>query len=400
MISSVTVENFGPYSTETAIELGPFTVVTSDRSDRGKSWAVMRSLDWCLFNAGLAFNSDDAKDEIRHTYYDGSKAPFARVRVTMDTGVWVERYRSATKNQYTIFDGAKEETYSSFGQGFFDKVGEATGIKPVCLDGKTTENVNLHGFYDPPMLLTRSPAQIDTILSRLMGSDVWEDAAALIAADLRKAQAAAKSAQEQLTNYEDQLCGYAGIENGFALLEQAEKLEAAAKSLAEQREQIARLIEQKQGLLSRVRPLEKVVDKLTRLVQDAAVVVEEDEQCRRALSDAERVVALARQAETLRVKIADEEAQCGELGRRVSGAGRFTDLVLEKRDLCEWTAALEAKKRAAEKLLMEISNVNAQIETLSSRVDEARSEFEQALEAAGVCPLCGSVIEHDGECAA
>ena len=397
MIKEISLD-FGPFYEET-IQLGPFVVVTSDSPDRGKSHLVVRALQWCLFNEGY-YSDDDTKDEIRHQSSDGKKARHARVQVTFDDGRWVERYRGPGKNAYRIFDGATTQEYLTVGQGFFQKISDVFHIQPPKLDGKNPECANIFGYFDEPFLLSRSPAQIDTILSRLMGSDIWEDASALVAADLRKAQQAAKAAGEQIASVETALGAYAGVDKGFALLEQAEALLAAKQACSEQSVKILKLSTRHEDTAASIGQLSFKIDKLSPLMQNAATALEQSEKLREQMVEAGKQVVLFVRSEEIQKDVEALEEEINGLEIRISAAGRIIEQVEQQAQQTDkLTAEMNRCKqivRSAEGVLMLINDIGVQIETLEKSVEAERVEFEQALEDAGVCPLCGSEINHSG----
>ncbi|MHB8994581.1 MAG: hypothetical protein ACYC63_04950 [Armatimonadota bacterium] len=404
MIAEITLEGFGPYSSPTTIELGALTIVTSDNPDLGKSWATVRSLQWCLLNDGPAFNTDDAKDELRHCSPEGIKSPFARVRVLFSDGRWVERYRSGSKNLYTLCDGETEQEYASFGQGFFDKAGEISGVRPVALDGKTPESVNLRDYYAGPFLLAKSPSQIDTVLSRLMGGDTFEDASSLIASDLRKVQQTAKATGSQVAGIETSLERYERVDEANALLTRAEALIALCDNAAAESRAICIIVENVLTLETRLRQTKIVVDKVCKIKQNAGTAVDKLSNEHAKLVEARAHWSLVMRSDAVLAQVQATAAEADADQRRLDASHPL--IVSAEQILVEVgkrKVAVEVLKRACgtvKQIECLISTSGIDIEDLEARVSQAQTTFEQALEAAGVCPLCGSATQHREGCAA
>ena len=428
MISSITLDHFGAHENIT-IPLGQLTVVTGG-VDCGKSWLVVRSLDFALFNNGY-FHADDVKDEIRYQFPDGTKAPLARVRVDFTDGKWLERTRSSSRNEYRIFDGTTLHEYSSVGAGFFAPVGEHLGIQPVALDGRNPEVINIHGYHDPVFLLSRSPGQIDTVLSRLMGGAVFEDAANLVAADLRGTKAASKSLEQRAVETQAAIDELPDLSRAQALLDEAGRLHGVADAAVTTREHLSVASERLCRVTGEVLAKNVLVTRLRRVVEAAAIAVQN--------------VANYAQVHALCLNYVERSHQIGRLRRVIHCAGgdlSNAEHLMERAEHCinlcalhrrvlgtqqratqlEATVSAEQVKLSATGKLLEaattslgaITNSTQRIDlltTLKNRllrytsavttettlltglaqaVDNRATEFEQALRSAGHCPLCGS----------
>ena len=383
MITEISLD-FGPFY-QTAVPVGPLTVVTSDAPDRGKSHLVVRSLEWCLFNNGY-YHDDDAKDEIRHIAADGTKAPHARVRVTFDNGTWVERFRSKQENRYTLFDGTTEQTYTSFGAGYFDKVGDLTGIRPVTLDGKNAECPNIHGYHDPVFLLSRSPAQIDAILSRLLGGDTIEDAGALVSGDLRKTKQAHTVTQEQLVSTESALEGFGDLDRGFGLLDAAKRLQSDCEASSREISTLERLSQE----ITKRTATETV---LGSLVERAAALVERTGSVLDKLSGAQGQLVLMERSHTILKQIQGIESETSGMHLRCTVAaaliGQAEALQVQSKSTLEMGKAMKLAARKVTEAQEMLSTAEDAVSKLSVDVETAEDQFQAALRDAGVCPLCG-----------
>ena len=428
MISSITLDHFGAHENIT-IPIGQLTVVTGG-VDCGKSWLVVRSLDFALFNNGY-FHADDSKDEIRYQFPDGTKAPVARVRVDFTDGKWLERIRSSSRNEYRIFDGTTLHEYSSVGAGFFAPVGEHLGIQPVALDGRNPEVVNIHGYHDPVFLLSRSPGQIDTVLSRLMGGAVFEDAANLVAADLRASRASAKALETRATETQTAIDALPDLSRASALLDEAERFSAGADAAVMRRTRLTTIANHYRRATGEVTARGDVVARLRSVVEAAGFAVQNVANCAQVhalctafvqrsgqitrlqrviacvgdgLSNTEhlmesavrhahlrglhqRQVSARQRADQLDGVVAAERTKLSSVGKLLEAATTAFGTTTESTQRVELLTTLKNR------LLRYTSAVTTETTLLAGLTQAANDQatrFEQALRSAGHCPLCGS----------
>lgn len=130
-------------------------------SGSGKS-CIRRSIEWCLFNKNV--------DSVRK---QGSKE--TSVKVFLSTGIWVERVRSASKNQYRFFDGKGQvSAFDAIGKTMPEEIRNAIGIFPIVLD-KDEVYLNSSAQISLPFLFDVSGTERGKLFDKLTGNDVLSD---------------------------------------------------------------------------------------------------------------------------------------------------------------------------------------------------------------------------------
>ena len=130
-------------------------------SDAGKS-CIRRAIAWVF---GFENYSEST---IRR---DGSKV--TSVIVTLDTGIEVERVRSATINRYIVRTDGTEKVYDSVGKTAPDEVKQVLGVRTINVDDKEKElNLNIAEQISLPFLMDKSPSYRLKLFNKLTGNDL------------------------------------------------------------------------------------------------------------------------------------------------------------------------------------------------------------------------------------
>lgn len=222
IIKQIELENFMSFA-EAVVPLTTGLNVIAGANRQGKT-NVLRALRWVFLNDG------PAEDLLRHGHGD-TKAKCARVRVVYDDGSWVERRRSSSENLYVLhYADGREEEHSGVGQGFCAPVAEITGFFPVAA-GNDTVLLGWQGTADPKLLVGQSPAVVDRQLTRMIGSNILEEAVALAHADLTAKRRDAKTYQGTVERLGAQVQALAGVVEVGAMVDYAAEVYAEAKVL-------------------------------------------------------------------------------------------------------------------------------------------------------------------------
>lgn len=385
------LENFGPH-VDLTINPTSFSVLSAENRS-GKSW-VLRALSLLLFNECPAvFNTDDSLDEIRTgPPVLPMKARFFRVTGLFADGTMVSRYRDGSLNAYSVQKPGEEKVvYEAVGSGFFEPVGKATGIYPLNLDGKNDFRVNVRLSGDQRyFLIGESGQKQDAILTRLTGVDIIGGAETLAEQEgnsLRRDITEVGKREEQAERETLRLAPAEGaaqaVERGEEMLKVVRVKEAEVergRELLEKRDK-AEGEKEKQG---RVRAVASEVGK--RLGE---VVV-------RAEQMAGEVV---RGEQLLGVKKRDGDlwTQARETNRVASRADlQLGEIVQKVEILCETLASVSAKWNTIGLTRDSIEKAKANAAQYKEESAKAEDAYNQALEEAGVCPICGQKVPQGG----
>lgn len=383
-ITKIELQNFGKYQ-EVAFSPGDSISLIRGPNRSGKTW-ILRALYMLLYNEGQ-FHATDALDEVRYHDSAGKKAPFFRVRVDFSDGSWVERYRDKATNRYTLCPAGEEPVeHTTIGRGFYEPVGEITGIFPTELDGKNTYTPNIRLPGHPRFFLVgESGNQQDAILTRLVGVDVIEEAAYQTNLDRKRLGTELGNIEVQLEEAETELESYHSVPSLIQKLKKAAGFLNVWKELEGKTMRGKELI-QKRGVtgatISRYATLPKLATLLA-LVEGHIIKAE---------SLGERGVQVRQllgRRELLRQKAEMAEVWVETLKGKLSG---FALAIRKGRDGAQAAQdareALEGGKALVEVRKSLTGTINAKNEKIVGVTEKRKSLLEEA----GICPLCGQKI--------
>ena len=131
------------------------------KSDAGKS-AIRRAIEWVLFNQKI--------DGIRKV---GTKQTI--VTVVLDSGVEIEKTRSASINRYSLRKNKLQDiiTFDAVGKTVPDEIKVELGVLSIELD---TEEIFLNSIpqISLPFLFDQSPTQRMKLFNKLTGNDLLD----------------------------------------------------------------------------------------------------------------------------------------------------------------------------------------------------------------------------------
>ena len=149
MIKQITLQNFQSHK-NTHIVFSDKVNCFTGATDSGKS-AIIRAIKWVLTNrpSGNSFVNHDA-------FAEGKQIAPCRVVLETDKHI-VERYRSATKNSYTV-DGVELKAIG-------------TDVPIEVVQALNMNDINVQFQMDKPFLLTESAGEVARILNRIVKLD-------------------------------------------------------------------------------------------------------------------------------------------------------------------------------------------------------------------------------------
>lgn len=197
-IRCIELENFQSHE-DTVIDLEPGLNAIVGQSDSGKT-AIMRALRW------VAYNEPKGAEFIRHG------ANETRVRITMDTGAWVERGRSRKASGYyhvghTEPDGTQvmDLKFEGFGNDIPIEVQNVLQMPKSNLGRGDAETLSMSYQLNAPFLISESASMKASVIGRLTGVHLLDTAIAGINGDHLRTKKSLTTADAQLKEHEEKL---------------------------------------------------------------------------------------------------------------------------------------------------------------------------------------------------
>src|SRR6185295_5958877 len=182
IIQKVEIKNFQKHKDLTLSFSDKVNVVFGE-SGVGKS-CIRRALEWCLFNASI--------DGVRK---QGTKE--TSVKVFLQNGIWIERVRSASKNQYRFHNGdGVVVAFDAIGKTIPDEIKNAIGIASIKLD-KDEIYLNSSPQISLPFLFDVSGTERMKLFNRLTGNDVLDELLVSFNKDILRVGKDLKSEEEK-----------------------------------------------------------------------------------------------------------------------------------------------------------------------------------------------------------
>ena len=194
-IKKVTLENFQSHKFS-IIELDEQMNVVVGPSDSGKS-AIIRGIKWALYNepAGDYFIREGEKD--------------CRMTLEFNDNTILERYRSKSKNSYTLINKNGEEMkFEGFGSNIPTEIIDSIGIKKIYLDSDESNSINLGEQLDGAFLLSEKTSTRASAIGRLVGVNIIDDALREVLKDTRGLNISKKNLEESSTKLGNELSSF------------------------------------------------------------------------------------------------------------------------------------------------------------------------------------------------
>lgn len=387
-IKTVSLENFGRYQ-GARFDFAPGLNIIRGPNRSGKTW-ILRGISAALCNTGR-FNADDpAKDEVR--FFNGTElAPHYSVELEFGDGLQVRRYRDRTLNMYRV--GGTE--YDKVGRGFFEPVGDATGIFPTVLDGKpeNAEVINIKLLSDDRFfLLGRNDLDRNRILTRLVGMDVVEEAERATVKDLSQAtrelseaRSGVEAQQAIVDKYKPVPSLVKDMDNATGQIEEADTLRVTADKATEVGDAKLKAVRAIGYYSNHQHALATAVNALQQNLDDATAQYDKADTLEHLLTvahDAEQTVATTKAHCTVLQTATDL------LGLALLSADEVLERVQEAEDIAENQHSLTKA----------IATTQADIDTLKRDIAASGKKYNQLLHEYGVCPVCGQDIDAKHKC--
>jgi exonuclease SbcC len=219
------------------------------QTDVGKS-CIVRAIKWVAFNEPLG-------DDIRK---EGSKK--TSVKMTLDTGIQVEKIKSNTVNAYVIYRDGQKQRFDSIGKTIPEEVQKILGIRPLDIDGEKII-LNIADQIALPFLLDRTPGFRAKLFNKLTGSDITDKVLQSYNKDLLQISRDTKNETEKVEELNKQL---------KKVTIQKSKLNTLYGNLSKNQKNIQTLYDKYQTLLEIKNKLQQNTKENNRLIRELKTI--------------------------------------------------------------------------------------------------------------------------------
>lgn len=412
-LARIMIRNFQSHANTTLepAPAGQLTVIVGP-SDVGKT-AILRALRWLFYNRPQG-------DEFRRV---GTEV----VSVTVETadGHVVTRSRSSGTNRYFV----DNVTLEGFGLDVPLEVQEATGVRTVRIAEQELE-VNIARQLDPPFLGSgiSGPARAKA-LGALAGVDVVDRASRALGTDLHRTRQEAKRLESEVQALQERLAEYEHLPKLAEALEDLKVISARAQAAQERREKLGDLAWRLEDIWGDMARESETIESLApaSALGPALLALEDDAERLDRLADLWRrlqeVQAGIRAAEQTLARTAGADRALAILGEAVQALDRLEQMSTAARRLQSLREQIATASALLNRLAPAVAVDLAAIESLEARLSQlttlnqelgriawqstgaqaeadqaareeqaAAKEYQDALLAAGVCPVCGSPV--------
>ncbi len=348
MLTRVEISNFQSHK-HTVLEFIPGTNVIIGGTDTGKS-ALFRAINWVCSNRPLgdAYRSEWGGD--------------TRVVLHTAEGNTIERFRSATKNEYVV----NGKILAAFGSEVPQEVEQLLGV----------DHANIQTQMDPPFLLSATPGEAARMLNKAASIDDIDYAMSGLKRSHGKIASGIKYSEDQYISYKEQLSQYAdlpAIEKEVLKAERLEKLQnekAAAIASLKQMMYRAHVVQEQLAGTAHIPLLLKQLGSTEAFYSSY----------RGRLSQYQKLSAVVSRVKDLQERL--DSTEYVEQGMADLGeAEKLISKLKEKGRHVEELKRLEAKGSA----------LSDHIDQVQNTIDELEREFHEL--APEYCPLCGAEWE-------
>jgi DNA repair exonuclease SbcCD ATPase subunit len=199
-IKKIILENFQSHK-YSVVEFDNQLNVIVGPSDSGKS-AIIRGLKWALYN------------EPQGDYFIREGEKECSVTVEFSDGTNLKRYRSSSKNSYTVKKNTGEEIkYEGFGVNVPEEILEVIGIKKIYLDSELSTSINLGEQLEGAFLLSEKNSTKASAIGRLIGVNIIDDALRETLKDTRALNSRKRVLEESVSKLTDEIQAYNYLED-------------------------------------------------------------------------------------------------------------------------------------------------------------------------------------------
>lgn len=356
-ITKVEITNFQKHA-HLVVDLINGVNVIYGASGSGKSCFV-RSLRWVILND---INIDIRKEGTKKT----------SVKVTFDSGVEIERIKSASINQYRLILGKEVKEYNAIGRNIPDDILQVINMLPITID-KEEVNLNIANQISLPFLMDKSPNFRMKLFNKMTGNDVLDNVFQGLNRDILRIGKEEKFVSEQLEENKGQLNTIEATKN----LLQA-KYDKFVKKLKE-----LKTTEERYVLLS------NISQQLNAIGNNIIDVEEEIDEIRtvdlKKVEDLKQVCEKLNKLNTLSEKNKKLQTQLSELESKKIN---IPNVDLDKlKSSTEKHKLLTQISNGLNNLSSEMIDIEEELEISNQKIEQAIKEQEELLKSISVCPF-------------
>ncbi|MFA5577205.1 MAG: AAA family ATPase [Tissierellaceae bacterium] len=194
-IKKVILKNFQSHK-YTVIEFDNQLNVIVGPSDSGKT-AILRGIRWALYN------------EPSGDYFIREGESESSVTIIFNNGIKIVRFRSKSKNTFTLYDlDGNETVFEGFGTKIPEEILDLTEINKILLDRDVSKSINLSDQLEGAFLLSERPSVRSNSIGRLVGVNIIDDALRETLRDSRNLSASKRNIEEQIEESKKELSQY------------------------------------------------------------------------------------------------------------------------------------------------------------------------------------------------
>jgi len=362
-ISQIKLRNFQKHSDLTLNFTSGVNIIYG-RSDAGKS-CIRRAVEWVIENKKI--------DGVRKV---GTKE--TSVYILFNSGVGIEKVRSALINRYIIHKDGKEVKFDAIGKTVPEEVRNVIGISPIEIDG---EQIYLNSTHQIglPFLFDISPTERMKLFNLLTGNDLLDKLFVGFNKDILSLN---RDLKETKILIENQVSALSEKEI------EKEKLEAKLKKSKNSLVDIEGLYTSYQSFLQLQQLQQDTINKLAKVTVDLkSLIIPQDIDIKGVSSNIEVLKGLKSLHDALRATDKYDEI-----------SAQLTQINVPELDFAGSNDQIQALDKL-QSLCYTYSEQNAQSEAVEFKLKKAEidignleTEFKTLLKEAKVCPLCFSEI--------
>jgi|GEM_PF-5706524 len=363
MFKKIQIQNFQAHQ-NTIIDLTDNVNVISGPSDSGKS-AIIRALKWLCFNR--------ARGEYLSDFVD--KSATVSVKVWLDSGQIIERFRNKNNNGYRIWDSEKSDKYEEFKAIRQDVPKEVRKLLQI-------DDVNFQEqILNPYFMLEDTPGQITKRFNKLGGLETMDLAITMANRLVLKKRKKLEVLRDELDSVNQD------IERTEWVLKIKDEIEEV-ENLRNEIDSIVKIIQTAEILSSRLESIESKLYKLKgidKIKKEIEVIDEINFKVNKFNSIIERIDYFISSL----IKLTDKITQNKKFLKVKSNIEKLIETYKEINDL-------EVSIDRISGYIQKFNDVRGRLRTTKQELIGRRKEYENLLNVIGVCPLCNSVLTQKG----
>ena len=353
MIKSLSIQNFQSHENST-IEFSTGVNIIVGNSDSGKT-AIIRALRWIIWNR-------PSGDAIRSNWGNGTS-----VKLVTEEG---NIFRSKDKHDTYIFTTNEKKSieFKAFGTSVPEEINRFLNINEI----------NVQSQLDAPFLLSETPGAVASHFNKVAKLDKIDTATQNINSWIRELTSDIKYEEGQEKSLQEEVKKFEYLEKFEIDIEVLEEQEKQFRQLCNSKDKLETILNSYQingeTILEyqETIELEKPVNSILNLYNERAELDLKEVKLDKLVS----------QLKELQTEIYEQN----ELILLEKPVNSILNLYNEKKE-----AELQHEKLF--KAITQLNNIKMRLENTNEKYNTLKDEFEEAMPAGSVCPLCNQIIK-------